>query len=137
MWDNRSAGLCPKCGSLSWFEKNGDDVIHRCLCGFHKVVYTKQGCITMIHRPKSKHVMLPRAGTKISKCLSALAKYHPRELSTAEVAVIINFKRDEVASHLMLLMQRGLIERVVNKRGKSGGSHWELSVRAQKLLSLG
>ena len=53
------------------------------------------------------------------------------------VAVIIDFKRDEVARHLMLLMQRGLIERVVNKRGKAGGSHWELSVRAQKLLSLG
>lgn len=131
-----SAGLCPRCGDPSWYEKDDEDVIQRCFCGLHKVVYTRNSDgIAMVRRTPPSKVMLPKPGTKIAKCLSVVTDHHPQKASTFKISEKTGFSRDETASHLMMLMNRGLIDRVQNRRGMAGGSMWTLTTRSLQLMN--
>jgi len=131
-----SAGPCPRCGDPSWFQKDGDDVIQRCVCGLHKIVYTRNSDgITIVRRIPPNRVILPKSGTKIAKCLSVVSQKYPDMASTMKVSEETGFSRDETASHLMMLMNRGLVDRVRNRRGMAGGSMWKLTTRSEQLLN--
>lgn len=130
------AGPCPKCGDPSWFVQVEEDLVQRCLCGVHRIVRTTVEGLVIVHRPRPKDVMLPKEGTKIQRCLKALHNYHPRHISTLQVALVTVLESADVSMHLTLLMQRGLIDRVEIKRGKAGGSTWQLTTRAMALLNI-
>jgi len=128
---------CPKCGGLSWYELEGSDtVLHRCHCGLCKVVQTVKGGMVVKHTQKESEVQLPRRGSKLSQCLGVVAAHYPRELKTSEIAELAGQSNSDVASKLMVLEYKGLVFRVEEGRGKSGGSTWALTKRAIKRLRI-
>ena len=134
-WGERDAGPCPKCTNPSWFEVVNEDLVQRCLCGLHKIVrsYDEDGRYS-IHRVRPRDVVVPSEETKIGRCLRIVFQAHPDPVGTGTVAVAIRMTVDVVSQHMMLLYQRGLVERVENHRAKTGGSTWTLSHRAFQLM---
>ena len=128
---------CPKCGGLSWLEREGVTVIQRCLCGLCKPLMHTDGAITVMHTAvAAPDIVLPQKGTKTRACLSAVAREHPAPVSTGEVSETASLQGKETASLLVTLMARGLLERVLERRGLRGGSTWKLTLTAVALLKL-
>ena len=129
--------ICPKCTSIqAHYLVEDDELILKCLCGFYKVLYSERYGRSVIHVVKEDVVSIPKAGTKLSKCLGALAKYHPAIVSTGDIARDLEVPGGVAASRLMVLQHKGLIEVVVCGRGKVGGSTWKLTTRAVIYLNL-
>lgn len=128
---------CPKCGGRSWYEWEGNDMIQRCLCGLCRFVLMARGDFTIMHSQPVAEVVLPRPKTKLSRCLGALASCHPAPTSTSDIALLVKCTSSDTASQLMVLMNKGLVERVTLGRGKAGGSTWILTLRARKHLPVG
>ena len=127
---------CPKCGDLTWYENDGSDIVQRCLCGLHKVVYIRHNGIVTIRRTERKRVILPRPGSKIDQCFKILCERPKDILSTREVADELEFTVSDASLHLMILVCRGLADRVENRRSKAGGSLWRLSAKAVSLMGI-
>lgn len=81
-------------------------------------------------------VKLPRPGTKMRKCLNAVAEAYPHEITTSEIANRAELKLKITSALLTPLMYRGLVERVKERCGVKGGSSWELTVKARELLKV-
>jgi len=134
--------ICPKCSSESaWFEYTKQDVVLRCLCGFNKLVQTHLGNIVIDHSEKPEDVTLPRQGTKLWQCLIALAKL--KSANTATITLKVNevyqvqYDTNEVSSHLTVLRYKGLVIVTKFRKGLPGGSTWQLTPAASKLLRTG
>lgn len=130
---------CPKCGGYSWIEQESQtDLVQRCLCGL--MVFLERavgGGVTVSKRAvQQDQVQLPQTGTKIHRCLMAVAEQYPRPIKTAVIAKDAGLQSKETASLVVALMARGLLERVEERRGLTGGSIWELSHATKKLLKL-
>ena len=125
--------ICPKCSGRSWLEETGDDIWQRCLCGLHKLVFTRleSGMTVTCVEPVQQN-SLPRRGTKLAKCLGCLAGLEVG--STADVAARMKQSTSETASQLTVLMAKGLVSRREEKKGTKGGSLWELSPDAKTAL---
>lgn len=131
---------CPKCGSMSsWLEKTDTDLIHRCFCGYYKVIYTTLGSITIEHNESEDKVSLPQKGTKLWDALAILIS-EPQatsgEITERLVLMGKSYTVSDVSSYLTILKSRGLVKVVSSKRGVSGGSTWELTDAAKRLLGL-
>jgi hypothetical protein len=130
---------CPKCGAKhSWFERDGDDLIQRCLCGLTNYLFREQedGVTVMRSGVRVPDVTLPADGTKIRKCLLAVRNEYPKNIRTGDIASRTGLRGKETASLVVTLMGRGLLERVEARRGLLGGSVWKLTIVAQKLLKV-
>jgi len=66
--------------------------------------------------------------------LLAVRNAHPETIKTGEIARRTGLRGKETASLVVTLMGRGLLERVSARRGLLGGSIWQLTVVARKLL---
>ncbi len=127
---------CPHCGGFSWYEENDIEVVQRCVCGYlgYIVQKTKDAVIVRV-LPENK-VRLPRAGTRLSRCLGYVAGMHPGEVTTKDVAEYTEVSLSDIAGQLMVLRHRGFIEITKEGRGVPGGSTWKLTHRAIKKLNL-
>ena len=132
---------CPKCGSESaHYCKDERDVTLHCLCGFLKVVATTLGSITIEHPDSDEDVTLPRRDSKLFSCLAALVGL--REATTGEIATVLNFgcskrirqSNSDIASQLTVLRYKGLVRVCSSGKGISGGSVWEATDPAVRLL---
>jgi hypothetical protein len=132
---------CPKCGSESaHYCKDERDVTLHCLCGFLKVVATKLGSINIEHIDTDEDVTLPRRDSKLFACLAALVGL--KEASTGQIADVLNFGRQrkglqsnsDVASQLTVLRYKGLVRVDMGRKGIVGGSTWEPTTPAIRML---
>lgn len=132
---DKAVAECPKCSSRGiWVEEDGVDTWLRCVCGFLLVVETKlEGGMLAFHSKAPTKDNLPRRGTKLSKCLGALALYRPT--TTGDIAIKLDQDSSDTASQLTVLQAKGLVVRLKERRGISGGSTWDLSPYASKLLA--
>lgn len=96
---------------------------------------TKNGMV-IYHAAKVSDVVLPKSGTKLSKCLGIITAQHPDPVQTKVVAIALDETCGDIAPHIMVLMYRGLLEKVIEGRGVVGGSYWKLTNRAVELLKL-
>lgn len=131
---------CPKCLSEhARYSAEGYDIVHRCLCGFYKVVATKLGSIEIEHRDTGKAVSLPREGSRIWYCFRALVGL--RQGTTLDIHNSMNCimeepqSMSEVSSQLTVLRYKGLVEVTENRKGTPGGSTWALTARGKELSS--
>lgn len=131
---------CPKCGSDSaWYSRTNTDLVVRCTCGFHKVVFTTLGSAVIANIESGTEVKLPKRDTNLYRtlvCVSILM-----EPSSAEVTERLrDMKRlhsvSDVSSYLTILRSKGLVDVVVNGRGSVGGSTWRLTDKAEDLLNI-
>jgi hypothetical protein len=132
---------CPKCGSESaHYCKDEQDVTLHCLCGFLKVVATRLGSIIIEHPDSEEEVTLPRRDSKLFACLAVLIGL--REATTGQIAEVLNFGRSkkhhqsnsDVASQLTVLRYKGLVRVDTGRKGVQGGSTWEPTSPAIRLL---
>lgn len=131
-----AAGVCPKCEGSSWYKEENNEVIHTCLCGYFQVVYSERGGQSITHVQTEAQTTLPKQGTKIATCLSAVISHHPTHVTTKDISDDVGHPTKDVASQLMVLMHKGLLDRVIESRGVAGGSTWKLTNRAVRLLNL-
>jgi hypothetical protein len=126
---------CPKCRGRSWIEKEEQDYIQRCLCGLFKYLQREIDGVTILSTAVSQlDVKLPPVGTKIYKCLLAVANSYPKPINTQEIAYHAQLKDKETAALVVMLRVRGIVERKEERRGIKGGSVWELtSIAVQKM----
>ena len=130
---------CPKCYSHSaWYSRTAQDLILRCLCGLHKVMYSVLDEMEIMHSDAGADVKLPRPGTHLRKTLLTLECLE--EASTAEIAERLKdlgqgYSMSDVASYLTILRSKGLVCSPVIRRGVAGGSTWTLTDNASDLLS--
>lgn len=134
---------CPKCKRMGWLEATDEsELVHRCLCGLHKVLYTEYKkmilCTVEVVEPKS----IPRQGSLIERCMRVIIGRWPNAVTSEEVYRSISLKgvevsRSDVSTRLMILQHKGLIEKIVNGKGKVGGSVWEVTEHGANLYKLG
>lgn len=129
---------CPKCQSASaWFEADNTDLTLRCMCGYRRVVYSTLEEISIQRNTPRDSIRLPKAGTHLSKtlrCLKAIGTSNSAEITQALVDMGNSFTVSSVSSYLTILRSMGLVETAQSKRGIPGGSTWNLTVAASKLL---
>lgn len=129
---------CPRCAGASWVEDIRGTVTQRCLCGLTRPLLKRlDGTITLMRTAvPANGTTMPAIGTKISKCLLAVAEMNPHPVMTGRVAQAAGLQNKETASLLITLMTRGLVERVSERRGMQGGSEWKLTLTARQMLKL-
>jgi hypothetical protein len=112
---------CPKCGGLSWVELCERRPVQKCLCGLFIWLDPETGRRPL---PKVREVPLniPRTDTKLACCLTAVRDIHPNTVNTEGVCRLTGLGSKETAA-----MLRGLLIRVIKRRGTLGGSEWTLS----------
>jgi len=124
---------CPKCGSIDvWLEEDAGTTWLRCHCGLMKLVEKVTDGYVIRHRTAADQVVLPRKGTKLHKVFMVVASYGIQ--STGDVAHVLGEKPPKVTTFLNMLDASGLLTLVESRRGKAGGSTWDLSKRAHVLL---
>jgi len=126
---------CPKCDGLSWYEKENKDIIQRCLCGYLAFVQTEKNGVYIKHVQPKTQVVLPRKGSKLLKCLGAIVSLSPSHVTTGDVSERSGFTTSKTASYLMLLEHKGLVLKILHRRGYVGGSTWEVTSRAVTLYN--
>ncbi len=123
---------CPKCGGFSWFDTEGQNVVHKCTCGYLKFVeVTKEGIKVIKYDPPTIS-NLPRRGTKLSKCLGVLLTNPKEPLTTQEAADRLREPTNDTSSRMMALSHKGLVVKVIDGRGRVGGSTWKVTDEAVK-----
>ena len=128
---------CPKCGALAWYELTDQDIIQRCMCGLHRFVYAAlPGGGFRIHTQTKVEFRMPEKGTKLSRCLGYVAAQYPKTVTTRNLCGISGQNTSDVSSQLIVLMHKGLIERVEARPGTKGGSVWTVTRRALDALSM-
>lgn len=133
---------CPKCYRCrAWFEREGADLILRSMCGVFKVVETQGPAETIIERNEAnpKVIRLPQAGSALAATLGQLAIMAPAnslDLTQSLALTGRDLNVSDVSSYLTILRTKGLVIAVDVRRGLPGGSTWELSPTARKLLGV-
>jgi len=129
---------CPKCGSPSArYMKTETDLILKCLCGLHKVVFSTLTGIEIQHNDTGKDIRLPRVGTRLRRTLSVVLV-----LEEATTELILErlheigeiYDSSDVASYLTILRSKGLVYTTTVRKGIAGGSTWRLTEEAIKIL---
>jgi hypothetical protein len=129
---------CPKCGSESaWYSRTHTDLVLRCFCGLHKVVFTTLESSEI--QTNDTEVKLPKLGSHLRKTLNVLSIF-----TTANSAEIAERLKDlgsphsvsDVSTYLTILRSRGLVFQTEVKRGVPGGSYWSISSAASTLLGM-
>jgi hypothetical protein len=128
---------CPKCGGKAWYEMTELDIVQRCVCGLYRYVWAKtpDGGYR-IHTQKKAEFKMPDKGTKLSTCLGHVAAQYPNTVTTRDLCGVSGQNTSDVSSQLIVLMHKGLIERVVARPGTKGGSIWKITRRALSKLSM-
>lgn len=128
---------CPKCGGFAWYEVTNIDIIQRCLCGLYRYVWarTSDGGFRQ-HTQKKAEFKMPDPGTKLARCLGFVASIYPGTATTKQLCWESKQSVSDVSSQLIVLMHKGLVERVVARPGASGGSVWRVTRRAVEALKL-
>lgn len=128
---------CPKCSGFAWYEVQSKELVLRCLCGYYQVVYTElQHGATITRVQKAEEVSLPRKGTRMASCLGVVARANGSAISTKEVSLQTGYTSSDAATYLMVLQHRGLVLKVTNGKGKTGGSSWQLTHRAVRMMRI-
>jgi hypothetical protein len=128
---------CPKCRGVTWLETVHEDIVQRCLCGLHRYIQRKiDGIMVYTAVVKQSDVVLPRRGTKIYRCFSAIGRKYPKVIMTADVARNTGLNNKEAAALLIALQARGLIQRASERRGIVGGSEWRLTTVAESFFRI-
>ena len=130
-------GVCPKCKARAWYEFTNDDIMQRCMCGFFRHVWqrTPNGGFRTHVQTKTEFRM-PESGTKLSKCLGFVAAQYPKTVTTRDLCGISGQNTSDVSSQMIVLMHKGLVERVEARPGTKGGSIWLVTRRALEALSM-
>jgi hypothetical protein len=111
------------------------------MCGYCKVVATRlEENITIEHIDRPEETTLPRPDSKLYRCLLTLAVL--RKATTLDVTTRLNHGKrknkaltnSDVASQLTVLRYKGLVLAAVERKGVLGGSTWQLTSAAIKLL---
>lgn len=124
---------CPKCNGLARLCAEGDVVVLKCfLCGFIKFVEEYRDGMVIYRSEKPTNETLPRRGTKLHKCLSRMGAYET--VTTAFVSELLGQSTSDTSSQLAVLKSKGLVDQLNSNRGVSGGSSWQMSAAARKLL---
>jgi Zn ribbon nucleic-acid-binding protein len=129
--------LCPKCRARAWYEVDGTDIVQRCTCGMHRYVWQRTingGYRTHVQR--KEEFRMPEKGTKLSKCLGFVAAQYPNTVTTADLCGVSGQNTSDVSSQLIVLMHKGLVDRVEARPGTKGGSIWRVTRRALEALSM-
>lgn len=135
--DEMAGEICPKCTSRNArYAVEDKDLVLRCLCGYLEFVYSEKGGGAILHVQTEAKMELPRQGTKLSKCLGLVAGQWPSNVKTVEVAELSGNNNGDTSTQLMVLMHKGLIEKVIDGKGISGGSTWRLTNRAIRHFNL-
>jgi hypothetical protein len=128
---------CPKCSRQSaWIEKSIHDLTLRCLCGYHKVVFSKLE--TVVPVVQTRDVRLPKSDTNLwftVMVLWVLERATSAEITERLVDLGKAFTVSDVSSYLTILRGKGLVETVELRRRMAGGSTWEISTEAQELIA--
>ncbi len=120
--------VCPHCASKqAMYRCVEDELVLTCMCGYYKVLYSEKGGVIKTHCTPQSKAQLPRQGTKLSVCLGSLASFYPNHATTGQVATVAQGTSSDVASQLMVLQHKGLVEKIADGRGVSGGSTWHLT----------
>lgn len=124
--------LCPKCNRLqAWYHVEKNDLVQKCLCGYYKVVYTEyDDGQTYTQVLPANQVNMPKNGTRLSLCLGALIGFPGHQGTTGDVADRLNLTTPNVATVMMVLQHKGLVTKLEDNRGKTGGSVWKVTKRA-------
>lgn len=131
-------GVCPKCGGRAWYELSAvSDIVQRCMCGMmrHVWVLTPNGGFRT-HVQRKEEFKMPEHGTKLSKCLGFVAAQYPKTVTTRDLCGISGQNTSDVSSQLIVLMHKGLVERVEARPGTKGGSIWLVTRRALEALNM-
>lgn len=128
---------CPKCHGNAWYEVTDMDIVQRCMCGLYRYVWAKlpDGGYRIHTQPKREFKM-PEKGTKLKKCLGHVASMYPETVTTRDLCGVSGQNTSDVSSQLIVLMHKGLIERVEARPGTKGGSIWKVTRRALEALSM-
>ena len=117
---------CPKCGGFSWISVEPPHVIQKCICGLNSVIeMNREGVIIQKNPQGVSQYTLPARGTQLSKVLGVLVTF--TELDSQQIATRLQISVDKATTNLSVLRSRGLVRTVINRRGKSGGSLWEVT----------
>lgn len=111
----------------------------RCLCGYHKVVFSELENLTVIHTDTREDIKLPKQGTHLWKTLKALVGLgvaNSAEITQTLCDLGNKFTVSDVSSYLTILRSKGLVEAPESKRGVQGGSTWNLTGIAKTLLGV-
>lgn len=128
---------CPRCRGRSWLEESNGDIVQRCLCGLHKYIQREvEGLTILTTAVEQEDIRLPALGTKIYKCLLAVADQYPKPINTIDIALKAGLQNKETAALTAMLRIRGLLERVSERRGVVGGSIWILTMPAARQLKV-
>ena len=79
---------------------------------------------------------MPEKGTKLSICLGFVAAQYPKTVTTRDLCGVSGQNTSDVSSQLIVLMHKGLIERIEARPGTKGGSIWRVTRRALDALSM-
>lgn len=134
---------CPKCKRMGWIELTEDEqsIVHTCLCGYYEFLYTvyKNTGIKKfeVHEKSAK----PKEGTLMRICMDAVVSVWPSRITSNEVFNIVRelavVGKSDVTTRLSILESSGLILKVVDGKGKSGGSIWVVSEYGEQVYNLG
>jgi hypothetical protein len=117
--------ICPKCGGFSWLKEEADTVIQHCVCGLNRFIFIKSGNQTFTRVPvKVSTVVLPARGSQLSQILGCLIILG--ELTSQQIAVQLSITVDKATTNLSVLRSRGLIQTLQDRKGRLGGSLWEV-----------
>jgi transcription initiation factor IIE alpha subunit len=117
--------ICPKCGGYSWLKEETDTVIQMCVCGLNKFIYMKSGDKTLTRVPvKASTVVLPAVGSQLSQILGCMITLG--DLTSQQIAVQLSITVDKATTNLSVLRSRGLIHTLEDRKGRLGGSLWEV-----------
>jgi hypothetical protein len=129
--------LCPKCGGQAHYVIQGQDIVQRCICGLHRFVWqrTENGGYRT-HVQRREEFKMPEKGTKLSTCLGYVASQYPKTVTTRDLCGISGENTSDVSSQLIVLMHKGLVERIEARPGTKGGSIWRVTRRALGALNM-
>lgn len=128
---------CPKCHANAWYEVTDHDIVQRCTCGLLRYVWMRLpdgGYRT--HTQRREEYRLPDKGTKLSVCLGHVAACYPESVTTKDLCGISGQSTSDVSSQLIVLMHKGLVDRVEARPGTRGGSIWRITRRALEALGV-
>ena len=128
---------CPKCGGQAWYCVEDDiHLVLKCVCGINKLVYSDYPEGGVKHVVPKREILMPPPGTKLSKCIGMMALNWPEMSTTQILADSLSVSTSEAASQLVVLLHKGIVEKVKEGRGVVGGSTWKLSNTAARSLRL-
>ncbi len=122
---------CPKCSGFSWIAVEPPHVIQKCICGLTDVLEVSRDGMDIQKAPRGvTQYTLPGRGTQLSKVLGCLVRFP--ELDSAQIAGHLGISVDKATTNLSVLRSRGLIRTIINRKGKAGGSFWQLTPDVKK-----